>query len=80
MNHIDNIREIEKGLNNNSNQDHQIATIELRGYLKACEQTEKEVEELKNRWWSGIPKYLMLKLFDEIFTHKEAIKEGEKYG
>ena len=76
MSHIDNIREMEKlGYEQKYHQ--------RKGYLKALKETEKEVKELKkkidnldgsvNNSINELPR-----MIDKIFTHKEAITEGEK--
>lgn len=68
MTHADNFKEIEKltyirGFN------------QRIGYLKACKQTEKEVEALKNKAWLS---HKQEEELDKIFTHKQAIKEAER--
>ena len=86
MNHIKNIREIKEGcyaikcFGDSLCKD---CKIRRDYYLKACKQTEKEVEELKEELCQRPPiercgVCINCKTIDRGFTHKEAINEGEK--
>ena len=77
MNHIDNIKSFnEIGLSPYDNK------LWKNGYLKACKQFEKEVEELKeainkskNYYSKDTAIWFKEDVVDKTFTHKEAMEE-----